>query len=602
MAYAFFIHASTSSPGTKVQCIPSGKNATLLVPATKANKEVLVTWVGDTEYDMDAGDALHNYSFRGVDPVQKLLSTTVASGKIPDYNTLLRQHAADIKKTLWDSFSLDLGQRTRADIPTDALMAAYAIDDGNSYIEWVLFNYGRYMLATSGRGALPANLQGKWGNGLTNAWGADYHANINLQMNYWAAEMTGLGDLSRPLFDYIEKTWAPRGAETAKILYNISRGWMTHNEMNIFGHTGMKTWYQNSAEFADYPEANAWMMFHVWDHFDHTNDVAWWRQQGWPLLKGVASFHLDKLIPDLYFNDSTLVVNPCNSPEQKPITFGCAHSQQVIWQLFNAVEKGFEASGDTDVSFLQEVRRKRAQMDKGLKIGSWKQLQEWKVEKDSPTDKHRHLSHLIGLYPGYAIAGYDPTLQGAVGSQATYSRKDILDAATVSLDHRGNGTAPDADSGWEKVWRAAAWAQLGDKERFYHILSFMIYENFAPNLFSIYGPGTDIFQIDANLGYPAAVMNALIQAPDVPNYNTPLTITLLAALPEQWAAKGSVRGARVRGGMTVDVEWKGGKLVGGTITVNQNAMGQRRNVQVVYGGKVISSFTTSPGLTKTLRA
>lgn len=122
--------------------------------------------------------------------------------------------------------------------------------------------------------------------------------------------------------------------------------------MNIFGHTGMKLGSGTFAQWANYPESAVWMMIHVWDHFDHTNDVTWWKCQGWPLIKGVASFHLDKLIPDLYFNDSTLVVTPCNSPEQTPITFGCAHAQQLIWQLLNAVEKGFAASGDTDVVFL----------------------------------------------------------------------------------------------------------------------------------------------------------------------------------------------------------------------------------------------------------
>jgi alpha-L-fucosidase 2 len=188
---------------------------------------------------------------------------------------------------------------------------------------------------------------------------------------------------------------------------------------------------------------------------------------------------------------------------------GCAHSQQLIWQLFNAVVKGFTASGDIDTAFLEgssltahldphglnvdytEVKTKRAQMDKGLRIGSWGQLQgpqfsfsqpslaerrfaEWKVDKDSPTDKHRHLSHLIGLYPGYALATYDEATQGGLivnGSRTTYTKKQLIDAATVSLRHRGKGTGPDANSGWEKVWRAAAWAQLGNAEEFYHELS-----------------------------------------------------------------------------------------------------------------------------------
>jgi alpha-L-fucosidase 2 len=361
--------------------------------------------------------------------------------------------------------------------------------------------------------------------------------------------------------------------------------------------------FDNSAEWANYPESAVWMMIHVWDHFDHTNDVSWWKAQGWPLVKGVASFHLDKLIPDLHFNDSTLVVNPCNSPEQVPITLGCAHAQQMIWQLFNAVEKGFATSGDKDVAFLQEVRAKRAKMDKGLKIGSWGQLQEWKVEKDDPADTHRHLSHLIGLYPGYAITNFDrsASVQGT-GPAKAYSKSQILDAATVSLIHRGNGTGPDADSGWEKAWRAAAWAQLGNSSMLYHELSFALHENFGDSLFSLYNPydPNPIFQIDANFGFPAAVLNALIQAPDVASLDTPLTITLLPALPTQWAASGSIRGARVRGGITVDFSWKKGKLSGATLTVDSKSAFLARPVSVVSAGRVLASFVTSPGLVKKL--
>ncbi|KAL0958845.1 hypothetical protein HGRIS_014164 [Hohenbuehelia grisea] len=359
--------------------------------------------------------------------------------------------------------------------------------------------------------------------------------------------------------------------------------------------------FGNSAEWANYPESAVWMMFHVWDHFEFTNDVTWWRTQGWPLIKGVAQFHLDKLIPDLHFNDSTLVVSPCNSPEQAPITFGCAHAQQMIWQLFNAVEKGFAASGDKDTAFLDEVKATKARMDKGLRIGSWGQLQEWKVEKDSPTDTHRHLSHLIGLYPGYAIASYSPSLQGPLrvnGALTTYTEAQIKDAVTVSMIHRGNGTGPDADAGWEKVWRAANWAQLGNASEFYHILTYALYEDFGANLFSLYNPfdPSPIFQIDANLGYPAAVLNAIVQAPDVPTLSTPLTITLLPALPKQWAT-GTISGLRVRGAISIDMEWKAGQATRVRLKVDKTA--RSRTIKVVVNKKAMS-LTTSPGSSRLL--
>ncbi|KAJ7864980.1 glycoside hydrolase family 95 protein [Mycena olivaceomarginata] len=591
------------STGGKVACITfpvhSGAppNATVVVTDSK---EAWISWVGGTEFSQDAGDAAHDFSFKGPDPHAAVLALLSGRVSTASYSTLRAEHFADVKQAL-GAFSLDLGQKADLGTSTDVLIEAYQIDTGNPYLEWVMFNYGRYLLGSSARGALPANLQGKWALDIANPWGGDYHSNINIQMNYWSAEMSNL-DVMKPLFTYFEKNWAPRGAYTAQVLYNISRGWVTHNEMNIFGHTGMKA-FGNSAEWANYPESAVWMMLHVWDHFDYTNDVAWWKAQGWPLIKGVASFHLDKLIPDRRFNDGTLVVSPCNSPEQAPITLGCAHAQQLIWQLFNAVEKGFAASGDEDTSFLEEVRTKRDAMDKGLRIGSWGQLQEWKVDQDASNDTHRHLSHLIGLYPGYAITNYEPAAQGGVmlvnGSRATYTKTQVMDATTTSLIHRGNGTGPDADSGWEKMWRAACWAQLKNSSEFYHELTFGIFENFGANLFSLYDPSdaVPIIQIDANLGLPGAVLNAILQAPDVPTVSTPLVITLLPALPTQWAS-GSIKGARTRGGITINLQWAAGKPTSGSLHVDANAA--PRPVQIVFGSKVVASFTTSPGLSKTL--
>ncbi|KAL4063679.1 glycoside hydrolase family 95 protein, partial [Scleroderma citrinum] len=590
MLYEILAHVE--APDGIVSCTtstwPGPPNATLTVTGAS---EAWLTWVGETDYNMEAGNAASNFSFQGTDPhhnlVTLLYSTAIST---ESYTSVLKEHIVDYS-SLVNKFSLSLGQTPDFKTPTDKLVSSYRTYVGNPYLEWLLFNYGRYLLICSARGTLPANLQGKWANKLENAWGSD--SNINIQMNYWFAEMTNL-DLSHSLFDYFENTWVPRGAHTAEVLYNISQGWVTHNE--IFGHTGMKL-SGNSALWANYPESNAWMMIHVWDHFDHTNNVQWWRRQGWPLLKGAANFHLEKLIEDLHFNDSTLVTSPCNSPEQPPITFGCAHSQQLIWQLFNAVEKGFVAAGDYDATFLDAVRTKREMMDKGLRIGRWGQLQEWKVDMDRPTDTHRHLSHLIGLYPGYAIASYSPSLQGGLiidGVSINYTKEELLDAARISLIHRGNGTGPDADAGWEKVWRAAAWAQLGNATEFYKELTYAIERNFAHNLFSLYTYGSTIFQIDANFGYPAAVLNALIQAPDVARMDIPLEVTLLPALPLNWSS-GSIEGARIRGGITADLAWKDGKPIMARFIVDNDIAGRARDIRVKYAGRLISQFRSHSG-------
>ncbi|KAI0746485.1 Six-hairpin glycosidase-like protein [Daedaleopsis nitida] len=583
MAFEILARAR-ASPGATIACTPVGSgNATLSLDGASA---VWLTWVGGTDFDQDAGDEAHGFSFKGADPhdsLVKLLDAATLETSAA-YDEAFAAHVADYS-SLMTRFHLDIGQEPDFESPTDALKEAYQTDTGNTYLEWLLFNFGRYLLAGSARGVLPANLQGKWAKDSSNPWGAD--SNINIQMNYWFAEMTGM-DVVKPLFDYFEKNWVPRGTQTAQNLYNISEGWVTHNE--IFGHTGMKGG-GNTAQWADYPEANAWMMIHVWDHFDFTQDQPWFQSQGWPLLKSTAQFHLHKLIPDDRFNDSTLVVNPCNSPEQAPITLGCAHAQQLIWQLFNAIVKGFPASGDTDTDFLDAVKSKLSQMDKGIHIGSWGQLQEWKVDMDSPTDTHRHLSHLIGLYPGYALSSFNPTYQS---SARNYTREEVLAAAEVSLIHRGNGTADDGDAGWEKVWRAACWAQLGNATAFYHQLSYALERNYAPNLISLYSSGPDaIFQIDANFGFPAALLNALVQAPDQPSLSEVYQVDILPALPAHWT-HGSITNARLRGGLAVSFEWDERTLK--SVEVAASAVAPQRAVRFMQAGKELKTVRMEPGM------
>uniref|UniRef100_D8QJY6 Glycoside hydrolase family 95 protein n=1 Tax=Schizophyllum commune (strain H4-8 / FGSC 9210) TaxID=578458 RepID=D8QJY6_SCHCM len=591
MLYEILFHA-LSAGNSSVSCASADPydtsvdtlNATLSASGT----DLTIVWVGDTEYSMDAGDEAHDFSFRGEDPHDALLSR-LSSLQNSTFADLLEEHLQDVADSTLNTFALDLGQTPQLDMTTAALIDAYETDEGNPYLEWLLFSYGRYLLWSSARGKLPANLQGKWAHLYLPQWGSD--ANINIQMNLWSAEMTGL-DVTQSMFDYIEKTWVPRGTQTAQNLYNFDEGWVVHDELNIFGHTGMK-W--GNPQAANYPEANAWMMMHVWDHFEYTNDVDWWKAQGYPLLKGAAQFHLQKLIEDQYFNDSSLIVAPCNSPEQQPVTFGCAHSQQLLWQLFIAAEKGYEAAGDNDGDFLDAIRNTRDKMDKGVHIGSWEQLQEWKVDMDDPDDTHRHLSHLIGLYSGYAIASFNASLQNSPSSNASYTREQVLDAARTSLTHRGDGSGPDANAGWEKMWRAAAWAQLGDAEKFYHQLTYAIASNFGPNLLGVYTPGVanSTFQIDANLGHPGAVLNALIQVPDTATWDEALVVTLLPALPEQWSS-GAITGARLRGGMSIDTSWSGGKLESATIVVAENA--RDRDVRIAVGGDVVKEFRTEPGM------
>ena len=193
-------------------------------------------------------------------------------------------------------------------------------------------------------------------------------------MNHWGVDQLGLGALQASLWNYIQDTWVPRGSEAAHLLYDAP-GWVVHDEINIFGHTGMK----NSAQWANYPAAASWLMQHVFDHFDYSQDTNWLESQGYHLLKGVAQFWLSQIMQDQYFKDGTLVVNNCNSPEHGPTTFACTHYQQLIFQVFENILSTSTLVGETDKAFIQKVTEALSSLDKGLHIGSFGEIKEWKI-------------------------------------------------------------------------------------------------------------------------------------------------------------------------------------------------------------------------------
>ncbi|KAG8830376.1 hypothetical protein FRC17_004965 [Serendipita sp. 399] len=584
----------SKTAGSSVTC--SG-GAITAVNAT----DIWFTWTGGTEYDINAGTADQHYSFKGPDPHSSTLRRLSSASSL-SYTSFIQRHVKDYAAGTSQSFHLDIGQKPDWSRSTNQLIADYQTqelsgqksDTGRTLLEWLFFNFGRHLMFSSARGNLPANLQGVWSKGAWAPWSGDYHPNINVQMMYWPVETTGM-DITQTLWDFLQKTAIPRGSETAQILYNVSRGWTMHNEINIFGSTGMKGLNipnYNPAEWTNYAASGAWLMTHVWDHFDYTGDVQWLRKQGYPLLKRTAEYWLDALQVDRNTNDGSYVAVPCNSPELPQTTFGCAHWQQIIWELFNSVEKALEVLGaGSERSFLLEIQKKRSKLDRGLRIGAAGQLQEWKLDLDNSAHlDHRHLSHLTGLYPSYSIVSFVPGSDGI--KPANLTRQALLASSTTTMIQRGIGTAPDADSGWGKVWRAACWAQLGEATRFYNQLSYATSRNFAANLFSLYNPfntaDNTLFQMDANGGYPAAVLNALIQAPDTQHLNEAITITLLPALPPSWS-EGSLRGVRVRRGLEVDIAWKASTLTSVTLKAPR-----------LYGGKQIKVVVRASNLTKDL--
>lgn len=313
----------------------------------------------------------------------------------------------------------------------------------------------------------------------------------------------------------------------------------------------------------------AWIMQHVFDHYDYSRNATWLAERGYPMLQAIASFWLSQLQEDLFFHDGSLVVNPCNSPEHGPTTFGCAHFGQVIHQVFEAVLSTAAVVGDPDTAFRDSVASALARLDTGVHIDDSEEssssqpgvLKEWKVPDAylyNVYPVHRHISHLVGWFPGYSIASFLGGGNGG-GGGGGYANGTIQAAVRASLVARGDGTALDGDGGdygWPKVWRGACWARLNDSARAYQGLQLSMAHNTAANLLSMYGGSGPPFQIDMNLGWAGNVLSMLVV--DLPSPaahgNATRTVVLGPALPPAWG-RGRVAGLRVRGGAVVGFEW-----------------------------------------------
>ncbi|KAK0653429.1 Alpha-fucosidase A [Lasiodiplodia hormozganensis] len=531
----------------------SCSNGALTVGSAKNTSSLTFIIAAETNYDQKAGNAESSFSFKGPDPGPKVEAVISAAAEHSS-KLLLERHIADYTD-LTGAFVLDLPDtNSSAGVELSELINRYNATEaglGDPYLESLLFDYAKHMLISSARpGVLPANLQGKWSQTLEGAWAVDYHGDINLEMNYWIADQTGLGHLQAGLWDYMQDTWVPRGSQTAELLYNAP-GWVLDGASNIFGHTGMNS----DLRWANYMISGVWMMQHVYDHFDYTGNTTWLSTQGYPLIRGIAEFWLSQLQQDQWFKDGTLVVNPCNSPEQPPTTFGCTHFQQLIHQVLTYVEVAGSLGVETDAAFLSNASSALSNLDTGLHIDeSWGGVKEFKAPTevtglDIPTDTHRHLSHLVGWYPGYSLASI---LSG-------YANSTVTDAVDAALTARGNGTGPDADAGWGKVWRSACWARLNNTDQADAALRYAIARNFAGNGFSMYSAHDTPFQIDANFGLAGAMLSMLVV--DLPVFSGETkTVVLGPAIPARWGG-GSVKGLRLRGGGEADFKWDANGLV-----------------------------------------
>ncbi|SOE19609.1 alpha-L-fucosidase 2 [Spirosomataceae bacterium TFI 002] len=458
---------------------------------------------------------------------------------------LLTSHIKD-HRSLYDRVHLQLGTSSLDNLPTNKRIELVKQDNKDPELEALLFQYGRYLLIGSSRvGTNPANLQGLWNKEIEAPWNADYHLNINLQMNYWPADVTNLSELNTPLFKYVDRL-VENGKTTAKVNFGAEGSFIAH-ATDLWGPTWLRA---NTAYWGCSIGAGGWIMQHYWQHYAFTKDEEFLRNEAYPAIEEVVKFYSSWLIEDP--RDGTLVSAPSTSPENRFInakgdkvatTMGSAMDQQVIDEVFGNYLKACEIL-KIDNAFVQKVKAQKAQLRPGFVIGSDGRILEWDREYEELEPGHRHMSHLYGFHPGTAISIDDSP--------------ELFKAVRKTLDFRleNGGAGP----GWSRAWLINCSARLFDADMAYEHIQLLFKKSIANNLFDEHPP----FQIDGNFGYTAGVAEMLLQSFEEN------TIRVLPALPAEWK-EGHITGIKARGGLVFDIFWANNKPSKVTIHAEHDA-------------------------------